>query len=213
MAWDAPDQKFFGYLYAPSAGIDYRPADHVYFGYRFYMDFGNISSGSCKRDFEDMFMQARLGFTLGRTFLVTPYTGLGVNIATQKRQHVLNACKQLAFVDVEVPVGAILSYHPSPRFSVGIDYQCLFQVDSWERMTGFYGIRFQRSVKSQQCVELPIQFTFGDPRWESVQYRLIPFFRTYRYGTTTVTSPSGGIINLQSQKAYEFGIRYEIAIW
>ncbi|PCI93746.1 hypothetical protein COB11_04820 [Candidatus Aerophobetes bacterium] len=220
LAWKTPDPHFFGYLFGPFVGLDYRRPSHVYGGYRFFVDYGNISAGGCGRSFENIFMQGRLGYTFGKTMLLTPYTGFGVNIATHRRKHAANTCKKFAFVDLAVPVGAILTYHPSPVFSIGFDYQYLPQVDSWERIGGFLGIRFQRKVRTQHCVELPIQFAFPNPRWEHVQYRIVPFYRSYHYGSvnvsfggTSVICQTGATIQLEPQRAYEFGIRYEIAIW
>lgn len=140
LAWKTPDPHFFGYLFGPFVGLDYRRPSHVYGGYRFFVDYGNISAGGCGRSFENIFMQGRLGYTFGKTMLLTPYTGFGVNIATHRRKHAANTCKKFAFVDLAVPVGAILTYHPSPVFSIGFDYQYLPQVDSWERIGGFLEI-------------------------------------------------------------------------
>lgn len=220
LAWKTPDPHFFGYLYGPSVGIDYRRPSNVYGGYRFFVDYGILNAGNCRRKFENIFMQGRLGYTFGSTMLLTPYSGFSVNIATHRRSHSANTCKKYAFVDLTVPVGAILTYHPSPTFSIGFDYQYLPQVDSWERIGGFLGVRFQRKIRAQHSIELPIQFAFPNPRWESVQYRLIPFYRSYHYGSVNVSfggssviCQSGATIKMEPQRAYEFGIRYEVAVW
>lgn len=218
--WNTPEPQFIGNTFGLYVGFDYRRPMNIYGGYRFFFDYGNLKAGNCGRDFGDIFMQGRLGYTFGTTMLLTPYTGFGVNIATHKRKHSANTCKTEAFVDLAVPAGVIISYHPSPTLGIGIDYQYLPQVDSWERIGGFLGIRFQRGIKSQHSVELPIQFAFPNPRWEHIQYRIVPFYRTYHYGSVDVTfggvsaicQPNGSI-HLEPQRAYEFGIRYEIVIW
>ena len=218
--WSTPNLKYIGNLYGFSAGIDYRPSIDVYGSFRANLDFGDIDSGSCGRKFENIFMQGRLGYTFGTTMLLTPYSGFSLNIATHKKRHMGNTCATQAFVDLSVPVGAILSYHPSPTFSIGFDYQYLPQVESWERVAGFLGIRFQRKIRTQHRVELPIQFAYPNPRWEHVQYRIVPYYRTFHYGTvnvsyggTSLICQSNATLTLQPQRAYEFGIRYEIAIW
>lgn len=215
--WKAGCNKFFGYLIGPSVGIDYRKPSHVYGGYRFYWMFGHTSSGDCKRYMTDMDMQGRLGYTYGKTFLFTPYTGLGINATARKKQHVQTPCHRISYAGVYVPIGALISYHPSSKFSVGLDYQYMPQIDSYAKLSGFKNISFDLKNKGQHSVEIPIQFCYPKPRFHNVQYRIIPFFRTYAYGTSTLvcgcTCETNATINLPRQTAYEWGIRYEVAIW
>ncbi|MBM3191074.1 MAG: porin family protein [Chlamydiae bacterium] len=217
LAWTAGDTKFMGYLIGPSCGIDYRHADNVYIGYRFYYMYGSSFSGSCKRDTELMNMQARLGYTFGKTLLFTPYFGFGIDVANFKRNGVPQVCKHLAYTNMNVPVGALLTYHPSTSFSIGLDYQYTPEVNAYARIAGFTSIRFDLKEKQEHSVELPMQFYYPHPRWKNVQYRLIPFYRTYYYGRGKLlcncTCESSPMISISSQRAYEWGIRYEVAIW
>lgn len=217
MEWKAGDSKFFGYLVGPSAGIDYRKPMHVYGGYRFYWVYGNTKSGNCSRHLSNMDMQIRLGYTYGRTLLFTPYAGLGVNAIQRKKSGHQLPCTRLSYTSVYVPVGAMLSYHPSSQFSIGVDYQYTPQVDSSTRISKFHNISFDLKKQGEHSVEFPIQFCFPKPRFHNVQYRFIPFYRTYFYGSSTLscacTCQTNPTINLHRQRAYEWGIRYEIAIW
>jgi len=217
IGWESEKQKSFGYLIGPSVGIDYRRPNHIYGGYRFYWMYGNTGGGSCHRKMNDMDMQVRVGYTFGSTLLFTPYTGLGVTAVTRKNSNTKAPCSRFSYTDVYVPVGVLLSYHPSSKFSIGIDYQYMPEVDSYYKTKGFHNIAFELHKKGQQSIEIPIQFCYPESRFEFLQQRIIPFFRTYYYGDATMRCGcSCGCdlgIHLPVQKAYEWGIRYEIAIW
>lgn len=217
MEWKSGHQKFFGYLIGPSAGADYRRPKHIYAGYRFYWMYGDTQAGECHRRMSDMDMQGRAGYTFGTTLLFTPYTGIGVTAVARKKTNSKDPCYKLSYTDVYVPIGVLLSYHPSSEFSIGIDYQYMPQIDSYHTVKGFHHIAFELHKKGQHSVELPIQFCYPQPRFDFVQYRIIPFFRTYYYGDAmmvcTSTCQCNTTIHLPTQRAYEWGIRYEIAIW
>lgn len=217
MEWESGFLKFFGYLIGPSVGIDYRKPSHVYGGYRFYWMYGHTNVGDCKRYMTDMDMQVRLGYTYGKTFLFTPYAGIGVNAIARKKQHVQIPCHRISYTSVYVPVGALITYHFSSKLSVGIDYQYMTQIDSYSKLSGFKNISFEVKNKQMQNLEIPIQFCYPKPRFHNVQYRIIPFFRTYAYGTSNLvcgcTCKTKGTVNLPRQRAYEWGISYEVAIW
>ncbi len=217
LIWSADDDKFSGYLIGPSCGIDYRRPTNIYVGYRFYYMFGSIFDGPCKRATEIMNMQARLGYTFGKTLLCSPYFGLGIDIADFKRDHSKDACNHLAYTDINVPVGVVMTYHPSSTFSFGFDYQYSSEVDSYSRLGRFKNIRFELKEHHMHSVELPFQFSYPQPRFRCVQYRLIPFYRTYYYGSAKLacdcTCQTNATIGMPRQRAYEFGIRYEVAIW
>lgn len=215
--WKDGSKKFFGYLIGPSAGIDYRKPHHIYGGYRFYWMYGNTSSGSCSRFMSDLDMQGRLGYTYGTTLLFTPYTGLGVNAVERKKKNSGGPCHHVSYTSVYVPIGAVLSYHPSSELSIGVDYQYMPQIDSSYKIAGFKNINFDLHKKGQHSIEFPIQFCYPQPRFPYVQYRIIPFFRTYQYGNANMscscTCQCPATISIPTQRAYEWGIRYEIAIW
>lgn len=215
--WKAGSRNFFGYLLGPSVGLDYRQPMHIYGGYRFYWMYGHTSAGSCKRYMTDMDMQGRLGYTYGKTLLFTPYTGLGVNAVARKKQDTSGPCHKLSYTGVYVPIGAIITYHTSSKVSFGIDYQYMPQIDSYYKMSGFQNISFELKEKGEHSVEFPIEFSYPKPRFYNVRYRIVPFYRTYAYGTAKLvcgcTCESNATINLPRQRAYEWGIRYEAAIW
>jgi hypothetical protein len=215
--WKAGTRKFFGYFLGPSAGIDYRKPHHIYGGYRFFWLYGNTKAGNCQRRMDDMDMQGRVGYTYGKTLLMTPYTGLGVNAITRKKQHTQAVCHKLSYTGVYVPIGIFFSYHTPSRVSFGIDYQYMMQVDSYYKMSGFKHISFELKERGSQSLEFPIQFSYPKPRFHNVQYRIVPFCRTYFYGNAKLicdcTCECNAAINLPRQRGYEWGIRYEVAIW
>lgn len=214
LGWKTSGPEFFGYLVGPEVGFDYRQRDNVYVGGRYYMMYDHIASGGCGRGYTDMDMQVRLGFTFGETLLFTPYTGLGVNIVEQTKQSIARQpCNKMAITSIYVPVGLLATYHPSRYFSIGIDYQFMPQVDTHEKISGYKGVRWELHEQEQHSIEIPMQFTFGRPRFKHLQYRLIPFYRTYRYGSAKFTSSLGGSMDLAAQHAYEWGLRYEFAIY
>lgn len=217
MEWNSGSKKFFGYEIGPSAGIDYRKPNHIYGGYRFYWMYGNSNAGSCHRSMSNMDMQARVGYTFGVNVLLTPYTGVGVTAVQRKNKNTTGPCHHVSYTAVYVPVGAVLSVHPSASFSVALDYQYTSQIDSYYKAAGFHNINFSLQKKGQHSVELPFQFCYPTPRFHNVQYRIIPFYRTYYYGNAMMSCSCAcqcdATINLPLQRGYEWGIRYEIAIW
>lgn len=218
LAWRSEDLHFFGYLIGASAGFDYRNPSNIYAGYRFYYAHGNIVAGDFKRLAQIMNMQGRVGYTYGKTLLFTPYVGLGLDISQFQKYHVDSPCRLLNCTNINVPLGILLTYHFSRGLSVGFDFQCTPEVDSFCRIGGFRSIRFELKKHPEYSIEIPIQFYYPKPRFQKVQYRLIPFYRTYYYGENTVSASCSScaptsIMRLPIQKGYEIGLKYEIAIW
>lgn len=210
------DVKSFGYSIGPSAGIDYRKPSNVYGGFRFYWMLGSLHDDFVKQGYKNLDMQGRLGYTFGDTFLMTPYGGLGLNIIKKKLAHPKEACHTRFFKAVYAPVGVIMSYHPNSTFSVGFDYQFAPQIDSFSEVSGFKNIAFNLKKKGQHEIEFPIQFTYPQPRFGAFQYRLVPFYRTYTYGSSLISSDfscSSQTFNITENKVHEWGLRYEVAIW
>jgi hypothetical protein len=214
--WEQKDLKSSGYSIGPSAGLDYRKPSHVYGGFRFYWILGSLHDDLAKQGYKNLDMQGRLGYTFGDTFLMTPYGGLGLNIIKKKLMHPKEPCHTRYFKSVYTPVGVVMSYHPSSTFSVGIDYQFAPQIDSFSEVSGFKNIAFNLKKKGQHGIEIPIQFTYPQPRFGAFQYRIVPFYRTYAYGSSLISSDyscSDQTFSIADNKVHEWGLRYEVAIW
>lgn len=216
MDWkDGCCNTYTGYLVGPIVGGDYRPGKSVYGAFRAYWMYGHIKD-SYKKKYQNFDGQLRLGYTFGETILFSPYTGLGFDQVKLKTEHLKGPCRETSYNSLYVPVGALLSYHPSSTFSVAIDYQYLSQVDSYSKIKGFQGIAFDLSKHGQHAVELPIQFCYPHARFKNIQYRIVPFYRTYFYGSSKVVCSCDCVsntISTSSQKAHEWGVRYEVAFW
>ena len=214
--WSDCCDKFSGYSIGPCVGIDYRKPSNVYGGFRFDWMLGSLHHTMPKEGYKNFDLQGRLGYTFGQTFLFTPYSGLGLNIIKTKLPHKKNPCNTHLYNAVYVPVGVIMTYHPSSTLSYGFDYQFNPQIDAYVTLSGFKNIAFSLKLKGQHNIEFPIQFTYPQQRFYNFQYRIVPFYRTYTYGATHIVckgncSPS--TFNLTEKRVHEWGVKYEVAIW
>jgi len=212
--WDTGRGDYIGDLIGPSAGFDYRKAWNVYAGGRFYVVYGTIDAGQCGRKIQDMEMQARVGGSLGDQFRVTPYTGLGTSMIKHKKKDQDPPCHEWTYADVYGILGIIISAHPSPYFSIGIDGQWMRQVDSWIRVGGIQAIRWELDTESSYAIEMPIQFVFPNIKSKVVQWRFIPFFRSDKRGDATLKSlVNSSRVDFLEQSVREWGIRFEMAFF
>lgn len=215
MKWQNP-KDYSGYLVGPSATLDYRKPHFIYGGARFFLTYGDLDHDSCigKRA-QILNLEARFGYSFGSTFIFTPYTGGGIIISNLRLKNTDGLCHREVFTNIYIPVGALITYHFSDVFSIGIDYTYMPAVDSFVRESGFKNVRWSLNERGSHNVEIPIQFVFPNPRFKDVQYRLTPFFRTYRYGSNQVTCHTcdNGSAAIAEQKAYEIGLKYDVVLF
>ena len=84
------------------------------------------------------------------------------------------------------------------------------------KIKSFKGVSFELAERGQHSIELPFQFCYPQPRFQNIQYRLVPFYRTYAYGASQVIGScdcKDNRIVLENQRVHEWGLRYEVAIW
>lgn len=220
--WEA-EKNYSGYTVGPALGIDFRKPNFVYAGGRFFLTYGDSNNDSCPDIRTEIFnLEGRFGYSFGTSFILTPYTGAGIissNLRLKDEQVVSNRkdqqklCYRSVFTNIYIPIGILMTYHFSDVFSIGIDYEYMPAVDSFARMAGFKNIRWELNEKGSHNVELPIQFIFPQPRFKRVQYRFTPFFRTYSYGSGKIKCSSNKSANIQSQWAYEIGLKYDVVIF
>lgn len=214
--WHQQNNKYLGYAIGPIVGLDYRKPSHIYAGYRFYWMYGSLKQGSIDKKYKDLDLHGRVGYTFGETFLLTPYFGLGLNITKLKDKHTNAAASERSYHQIYVPIGVQMSYHPSSTFSFGLDYQYLPQIDCYALLNRFKNITFDLKRKGQHQIEFPLQFVYPKPRFRNFQYRIVPFYKTYAFGSAKIKCSCDCLANVLSfsdQKAWEWGVRYEIAIW
>ncbi len=213
MHWEA-EKNYSGYMVGPEAGIDYRRPNFIYGGARFFLTYGDLDNDSCVGKRAQLFnLEGRFGYSFGSSFILTPYTGAGVMISNLRLKGSEGLCHRNVFTSIYIPIGALMTYHFSDVFSIGIDYEYMPAVDSFARMAGFNNIRWELNEKGTHNVEIPIQFVFPNPRFKNVQYRLTPFFRTYSYGSGKIKCNSSSSANMQKQWAYEVGLKYDVVIF
>lgn len=216
MDWQDNNTPYLDYQIGPSAGLDYRKPNQPYGGYRFFWNFGSFRREDLSFKFRNMDLQGRFGVTYGQTFLLTPYTGIGVTIANFQKKHTREICREQTYHAIYVPVGALMTYHPSSTTSIGVDYQYMPQIDSYLKIKSFKGVAFELKERGQHSIEIPIQFCYPKPRFRNIQYRIIPFYRTYAYGASKILCScdcQDNQIAFEEQNVHEWGLRYEVAIW
>ncbi len=213
MKWKA-ENNFSGYFVGPSATVDFRKPNFIYGGGRFFLTYGDLGSSNCfGRRSQFLNLEGRFGYSFGKNFIFTPYTGLGYINTEMTLKGQGGLCHKKAFTNIYVPVGAVITYHFSDRLSFGVDYEYMPAIDSYAREADFKSVRWNLGDKGSHNVELPLQFMFPNPRFKKVQYRITPFFRTYTYGRGEISCTTSDSATISSQWAYEVGLKYDVVFF
>ena len=106
-----------------------------------------------------------------------------------------------------IPVGLMLDFKLSKYFTLGINYEYQWTIDTYVKIDTLVGAKWFLQRDNDHLLEFPLTYHIRD--WLSAI--IMPYFRKVAMGGSTAVTTSGLVLGLQPQNYTMWGVEIDLA--
>lgn len=170
----------------------------------------NQGTGNNQRSVNEFILDGRLGYDwkMSSFWSLTPFTGAGWRWNIQDRDSGVLSALTYEYYKIYIPVGAVLTYSPTDKVSLGIDFEWMPDILTMTSLSSLKGAYWELKRKNNYLVQIPLQFRIN-ARFE---LSLIPFWMQFDDGASISETNIGIALNLENQITNDWGARLSLGI-